>query len=251
MKHLLLPLALASSPLSPAVAPSALSELGLEPGALVSPGSRALASAEAARVRLLAGMSAERRTAMLGVRVALVGRDEDFLTGTLEIIRALEGPAAARRAARALREDYAHWNGLAGGSRRVALPIRGVTLEAGGSLYSVAGEENALADGWDEHGSRALRIIYHELGHAVEDVAMTDADRAELRALWRANLRRCGVEPHAQDLGNEFFAECTEAWFSVHQLAPRRAGHGPVFFAERFPEMGAFLEKVYGRASAA
>lgn len=205
---------------------------------------------DAVRERVLAGMSAERRARLSGVRVVAVGRGEPLVDAAVRVTRAVFPAEDAARVERGLREDYAKWSALAASDPepRVSAPMRGLTQYFEGGALCFVGEENLSAAGWDENGSRAGRIGVHELGHAVEDLGLSDAERAELDRIWVDNLRRRGLSESDAAAGQktEFFAESTEAWFDVHQHAPGEAGHGPSFFRTRFPVMGAFLERVYG-----
>ncbi len=180
------------------------------------------------------------------VRVGAVPRGVDIVDGAVFEVSRVAGAADARRARRRLDAGRAEHDGTVAayhGVRRTSRVTRGVTFESHGLTYCVSGEENLLAERWDEHGSRARRILVHELGHAIEGLALEPAEAAVVRESHAVNLRRRGL---AGGRGGEFFAESTEAWFGVHQAAPGEAGHGPDFIRAKLPELAALFEAVYG-----
>lgn len=202
--------------------------------------------------RLRSGMTAGRRARLEPLHIGVIPRDADLPSAAVRQVRALLGDAAGEQVQRALSTGLADHDARPAGyaGTRCAAPApRGATLEAGGLTCCFIGEENLLADAWDENGSRAKRVAVHELGHAVERLALTATERMTLTGIHRVNLARRGVKEQDSAGAGEFFAESGEAWFGVHQLAPRAGGHGPDFFRSRLPEMAAFLERVYGPAS--
>lgn len=202
--------------------------------------------------RLTSGMTAVRRARLEPLHIGVIPRGEELASAATRQVRALLGDAAGEQVRRALSTGLADHDARPAGyaGTRCAAPApRGATLEAGGITFCFIGEENLLADAWDENGSRAGRVAVHELGHAVERLALTVMERMTLTGIHRINLARRGANARDSAGAGEFFAESGEAWFDVHQLAPRAGGHGPDFFRTRLPDMAAFLERVYGPAS--
>jgi hypothetical protein len=192
------------------------------------------------------GMSPERRARLATLRVGAVPPAVDIIDGAVAEVARGAGDVNARLARARLDAGRAAHDGSVAayrGRRRTSRATRGVTFESQGLTYCFSGEENLLAARWDEHGSRARRILVHEIGHAVEALALDAAEAAVVRESHAANLRRRGL---TQGRTGEFFAESTEAWFGVHQSAPGLAGHGPGFIRARLPELAALFESVYG-----
>lgn len=201
--------------------------------------------------RMSSGMSATRRARLTPLHVGVIARGDDLASAAAAQVRALLGDDAGEQVRRALSGGLADHDARPAGyaGTRCAAPApRGATLEAGGVTCCFIGEENLLADAWDENGSRAQRVAVHEFGHAVERLALTAAERMTLSGIHRVNLARRGARARDSAGAGEFFAESGEAWFGVHQLAPLAGGHGPEFFRSRLPSMAAFLERVYGPA---
>lgn len=207
--------------------------------------------ADAVVALMTSTMSDDRRSRLAPLRVGVVPRGTDIIDGAVAALAREGAGAPGARLARwldAARARHAGALAVYRGARRTTQATRGVTFESKGLTYCFAGEENVLAERWDEHGSRARRILVHEIGHAVESLALDHAEAAALRASYAANLRRRGLAAAREELDRtgEFFAESTEAWFGVHQSSPGEAGRGPDFIRARLPELAALFESVFG-----
>lgn len=210
----------------------------------------ALVAARDVLERMAAGMTEARRERLKTLHVGVVPRDEDFAGAAAVLVRAWHGEAAAAQVRHALSSGLADRDASAVYAGRCASPTpRGATLDAEGLTFCFVGEENLLASAWDEHGSRAGRVAVHEIGHAVERLALTPEERRVLASIHRLNLARRGATARDSAGAGEFFAESGEAWFGVHQLGPRAPGHGPDFFRTRLPVMADLLAQVYGPPS--
>ena len=159
---------------------------------------------------------------------------EDFRAGAKDA----EGKIAA------LRISYAQR--LAEPGNRTPLEPRGYTTREGAAVWVFVGIENILAtNGWDANGSRAKRVLVHELGHAVQSVAMSDAERAELRRLVIA-YKATGPTRYSEGEEDELFAVASEIWFGVHQVGLNKPGWDTTQpYVELAPVMR-FLERIYG-----
>ena len=186
------------------------------------------------------GMTPERRAAVLArVVVHVVPRGRPNGAAGEAVIRETEPATAAVRIAD-LRASYAER--LKEPPGRSSREPRGMTDDFGGKMRCFVGEENvtAPAGGWDANGSRAQRVLVHELGHAVMRLSMSGAEVKESQAL---------AEKQGSDMGGgEYFAVATEAWFGVHQKALNVAGEDAAYIRARLPKLAALLERVYGPA---
>lgn len=139
------------------------------------------------------------------------------------------------------------------GSRTSAEP-RGYTgtfqVDGDIEIYCFVGEENLSAAGeWDENGSRARRVLVHELGHAVYR-SLSAVEKAELKSIVieYKGLNPDPEHPYQDGDENEMFAEAGEIWFGVHQSALYTKG---LDTSEPFVKLAAmmrFIERVYGPA---
>ncbi len=214
----------------------------------MTPRPPALEAASALLERMAAGMSEARRARLKTLHIGVVPRDENLADAAAVLVRAWHGDAASAQVLHALRTGLADADARSAVySGRCASPApRGATLDAEGLTFCFVGEENLLAADWDLHGSRAGRVAVHEIGHAVERLALTSEERHVLASIHRLNLARRGASARDSAGAGEFFAESGEAWFGVHQLAPRSPGHGPDFLRDRLPVMAELMSRVYG-----
>lgn len=120
------------------------------------------------------------------------------------------------------------------GDRTPAEP-RGFALSSPRALLFL-GEENLTSSGlWDKRLQRSRRIIIHELGHVVYDLAIDACTRKRLDQEYAQRLAAAGVKdgPGA----SEFFAETMEVWFGVHQLKSGVEGRNATFIQQRQPPL--------------
>lgn len=141
---------------------------------------------------------------------------------------------------------------LADYTPRVPREPRGMSHTVYDIHFVFVGAENLTATGeWDVNGSHTDRLLVHELGHAIYDLGLSDAGRAEFGVQHEEALHRLGHD-HGDQVGHsEFFAEVTEVWFGVHQRAPRRAGMTAAELQSAAPSVYRMLQFIYGDPPAA
>jgi hypothetical protein len=117
-------------------------------------------------------------------------------------------------------------------------------------VYCFVGEENLTAAGeWDVNGSRARRVLVHELGHAVYR-ALSLAEKAELKAIAieYASHATDAADAYREGDENEMFAVSGEIWFGVHQSALNTKGFDTSTPFVKLAPMMRFIERLYGPA---
>lgn len=199
--------------------------LGIEVPAIAEPAPIAVVrdpnDAEAAASKIfmtvVSGMSRTRQALMLRhVRIFIVNPEEHLVDAIERVLRGRLPPQAAAAEIARVRDAYAGRVDVdPNQTRRTPAQPRGFTGVYGDHVLCFVGAENLTASGaWDETGSRARRVLFHELGHATFNIALDDAERRRLQEFDAI------AYPAAPD-GSEAFAEAAEAWFGVHQSGLR------------------------------
>lgn len=117
-------------------------------------------------------------------------------------------------------------------------------------IYCFVGEENLTAAGeWDVNGSRSLRVLVHELGHAVYR-SLSQAEKTELKniAIEYASHATNAADAYREGYENEMFAVSGEIWFGVHQSALNTKGLDTSTPFVKLAPLMRFVERLYGPA---
>lgn len=193
---------------------------------------------------VLLGMTPEHQAKMRrNLKIYIVRRNETIVEAASRALREELPPQEAAAEIESLKASYAKRTSNIDPNvvRRTPVEPRGMTQRIGYTGFCFVGEENLLASTWDESGTRAGRVLFHELGHATYNIVLDDAAREALEEYDAA------VHPKETD-GSEAFAEATEIWFRVHQIALHQSVDDQAEIDSLPPVLRRILTSAYGPA---
>lgn len=223
---------------------------------------------------------AESRQEAQRIIATMLGANEDYAVRAIPRLRAVIVPADR------LLTEIPPFTRLAGDRASLDRPAemaRGVTIIEGALSYSALPEENLLgirctavyiATSGDKAGipqtpesqGEGTSIAVHELGHGIENTALTDADWWTVHTAYWRRVQRSNAAPQDPDQWvdgrkgcyaslseSEFFAQLSAAYLGTNAGYDRtthdRRKNDKAWVAEHEPEVFAILERIYAGAS--